>query len=228
MSNRKNIPTEASNIVMVPLGKLRKSPKNVRKMPHTNAEIEALAASISALGMLQYPIIEPELGPKDKPTGSYLVNAGEGRRLAQLLRAKRKEIKKDEPIPCMLDTEHNATEISLAENAIRSNMHPADEYEAFAELHNEQGMAIEDIAARFGVTPAVVKQRLKLSAVSPKLLALYREGEMNLEQLAICSTSLGDALFTSRKAHDSQAYSVIFSNKVACRRRCFGSMSPSV
>ncbi|MGW1425739.1 ParB/RepB/Spo0J family partition protein [Bradyrhizobium manausense] len=183
MSNRKKIPAEARKIVFVPLGKLKKSPKNVRKVPHTSAEIEALAASIASLGMLQYPVIEPELGPKDKPTGHYLVNAGEGRRLAQLLRAKRKQIKKDEPIPCILDTEHSATEISLAENAIRSNMHPADEYEAFAELHNKEGMGAEDIAARFGVTPAVVKQRLKLSAVSPALLALYREGEMNLEQL---------------------------------------------
>ena len=183
MSNRTKKLADARNIVMVPLGKLKKSPKNVRKVPHTPAEIEALAASITALGMLQFPVIEPELGPKDKPTGNYLVNAGEGRRLAQLLRVKRKEIKKDEPIPCVLDTEHNATEISLAENAIRSNMHPADEYEAFAELHIEQGMGVEDIAARFGVTPAVVKQRLSLGAVSPALLTLYRAGEMNLEQL---------------------------------------------
>jgi len=183
MSNRKNIPTETRNIVMVPLGKLKKSPKNVRKMPHTLAEIDALAASIAALGMLQFPIIEPELGPKNKPTGNYLVNAGEGRRLAQLLRVKRREIRKDEPIPCILDTEHNATEISLAENVIRANMHPADEYEAFAELHNEHGMSAEDIAARFGVTAAVVKQRLSLGAVSRTLLDLYRAGEMNLEQL---------------------------------------------
>jgi ParB family transcriptional regulator, chromosome partitioning protein len=42
----------------------------------------------------------------------------------------------------------------------------------------------EDIAARFGVTAAVVRQRLKLGAVSPKLRALYRKGEMNLDQLS--------------------------------------------
>ncbi|MGY4230020.1 hypothetical protein ACVMIH_007381 [Bradyrhizobium sp. USDA 4503] len=46
--------------------------------------------------MLQFPVVEPERGPKDKPTGHFLVNAGEGCCLAQLLRAKRKEIKKDE------------------------------------------------------------------------------------------------------------------------------------
>ena len=182
MSNRKNIPA-AARILFVPLTKLKKSPKNVRKVPHSNAEIAALAASIASLGMLQYPVIEPETGPKGKPTGNYLVNAGEGRRLAQLLRVKRKEIKKDEAICCILDTEHNAVEISLAENAVRTSMHPADEYEAFAELHLQQGMSADDIAARFGVTAAVVKQRLKLGAVSPALLTLYREGEMALDQL---------------------------------------------
>jgi len=183
MSNRaaKDV---SKNILFVPLDRLKKSPKNVRKVPHTSADIKAFAASIAAIGMLQYPVVEPEIGPKGKPTGNYLVNAGEGRRLAQLLRVKRKEIKADEPIRCILDTEHSATEISLAENAIRCDMHPADQYEAFAKLHSEEGMSAEDIAARFGVTAAVVRQRLKLGAVSPKLRALYRKGDMNLDQLS--------------------------------------------
>ena len=183
MSNRTLKSTNA-NILSVPLNRLKKSPKNVRKLPHAKADIQALAASIAALGMLQYPLIEPETGGQGKPTGFYLVNAGEGRRLAQLLRVKRKEIAPDEPINCILDTEHSATEISLAENAIRSDMHPADQYEAFAKLHGEEGKSAEDIAARFGVTAAVVRQRLKLGAVSPKLRALYRKGEMSLSQLS--------------------------------------------
>ncbi len=184
MSNRTRAAAAKANIVFVPLEKLKKSPRNVRKIPHTKAEIAALAASIGALGMLQYPVVEPEIGPNGKPSGFYLVNAGEGRRLAQLLRVKRKEIKAGELIRCVLDAEHNATEISLAENAIRTDMHPADQYEAFAKLHAEDGMSAEDIAARFGVTAAVVRQRLKLGAVSPKLMALYRKGSMNLDQLS--------------------------------------------
>jgi ParB family chromosome partitioning protein len=183
MSNR-TIAAASKNIVFVPLAKLQKSPKNVRKVPHTKAEIKALAASIAALGMLQNPVVEPEIGPRGKPTGNYLVNAGEGRRLAQLLRVKRREIGPNEPVRCTLDTEHNGTEISLAENAVRCDMHPADQYEAFAKLHSEDGMSAEDIAARFGVTAAVVRQRLKLGAVSLKLMALYRKGAMNLDQLS--------------------------------------------
>jgi ParB family chromosome partitioning protein len=183
MSNRK-AQDASKNIVFVPLSRLKKSPKNVRKVPHAKADIRAMAASIAAVGMLQYPVVEPELGPRGKPTGNYLVNAGEGRRLAQLLRVKRKQIGPNEPVRCILNTEHSATEISLAENAVRSDMHPADQYEAFAKLHDEEGQSAEDIAARFGVTAAVVKQRLKLGAVSPKLRGLYRKGDMSLDQLS--------------------------------------------
>ncbi len=63
----------------------------------------------------------------------------------------RKEIKADEPIPCILDTEHSATEISLAENAIRSDMHPADQYEAFV----DEGLLI-DSAGRPTTDPGVM------------------------------------------------------------------------
>src|ERR1700744_2587574 len=103
MSNRTTA-VASKDIIFVPLSKLKKSPKNVRKVPHSKADIKAFAASIGALAMLQYPVVEPELGPKGKPTGNYLVTAGEGRRLAHVLRVRRKEIKPAEPIRCILDT----------------------------------------------------------------------------------------------------------------------------
>lgn len=62
-------------------------------------------------------------------------------------------------------------------------MHPADQFKAFFKLHREDGMSAEDIAARFGVTAAVVRQRLKLAAVSPVLMEAYRDGKLNLDQL---------------------------------------------
>ena len=51
------------------------------------------------------------------------------------------------------------------------------------------GNGPEDIAARFGVTPPVVRQRLKLAAVSPKLIALYRKGDMTLDCLMAFTVS---------------------------------------
>ena len=62
-------------------------------------------------------------------------------------------------------------------------MHPADQFEAFKKLADERGFGAEEIAARFGVTPHVVRQRLRLGAVSPKLMEIYRNGDLALDQL---------------------------------------------
>ena len=162
-------------IQYLPLSKLVPSPDNVRKTDRMNG-IEQLAASIEAHGLLQ------NLQAKPNAKGQFEVAAG-GRRLAALkLMAKQKKIAFDFLVPCnALDVE-NPAEISLAENEIRQAMHPADQFDAFKALA-DQKMSDEDIAARFGVTVQVVRQRLKLSRVSPKLIALYRKGEMPLDCL---------------------------------------------
>ena len=169
--------------IFVPLAKLKKSPRNARKVSHGEAAIEALAASIQHKGLIQNLVVEPEIKEDGTPTGYYLVTAGEGRRLAMLLRAKRKQIKKSEPVRCWLDTANDPSEISLDENVTRTNMHPADEFERFRELAAGKGWGAEEIGARFGKTAAVVKQRLRLGAVSPKLLQVYREDGLTLDQL---------------------------------------------
>ncbi|MBR1187382.1 ParB N-terminal domain-containing protein [Bradyrhizobium sp. AUGA SZCCT0160] len=94
----------------IPLNKLKKSPRNARKTPHSEASIEAYAASIAAKGILQNLVVEPELDTEGAATGFYFV-------------------------------------------------------------------------ARFGVTPHVVRQRLRLGAVSPRLIQVYRDGDLALDQL---------------------------------------------
>jgi ParB family transcriptional regulator, chromosome partitioning protein len=175
--------TASGTEIFLPLNKLKKSPRNARKTPHSEAHVEALAASIAVKGMLQNLVVEPEQDADGGPTGSYLVTIGEGRRLAQLLRAKRKQIKKTEPIRCVLDTENDPQEISLDENVTREAMHPADQFERFRELAERKGWGAEEIAARFGVTPHVVRQRMRLGAVSPRLMQVYRDGALTLDQL---------------------------------------------
>lgn len=175
--------SESGTEVFIPLNKLKKSPRNARKTPHSEAIIEAYAASIAAKGVLQNLVVEPELDGEGAETGFYFVSIGEGRRLAQLLRMKRKQIKKTEPIRCIIDTINDAREISLDENITREAMHPADQFEAFRELHEERGWGAEEIAARFGITAHVVRQRLRLGAVSPKLMQVYRDGDLTLDQL---------------------------------------------
>ena len=108
--------------VLIPLNKLKKSPRNARKTPHSEASIEAYAASIAAKGILQNLVVEPELDSDGAATGFYFVTIGEGRRLAQLLRVRLKEIKKTEPIRCVIDTANDPHEISLDENVTRESM----------------------------------------------------------------------------------------------------------
>ncbi|MFG1351910.1 ParB/RepB/Spo0J family partition protein [Xanthobacter autotrophicus] len=169
--------------VFIPLNKLKKHPGNARKTPHSEASIEAKAASIHAKGILQNLVVEPELDAEGAATGFYLVSIGEGRRVAQLLRVKRKQIKKTEPIRCVIDTVNDASEISLDENVTREDLSPADQFERFRELAETRGWGAEEIAARFGVTAHVVRQRMRLGAVSPKLMQVYRDGDLTLEQL---------------------------------------------
>jgi ParB family transcriptional regulator, chromosome partitioning protein len=171
------------DLILVPLDKLKASPRNARRTPHAQADIETLAASIAAKDVIQPPVVEPELDSEGLPTGYYLVTVGEGRRQALLLRAKRKEIGKAHPVRCLVDLTHDAHEISLDENVTRFAMHPADQFEAFQRLAQDRGYGPEEIAARFGVTPLVVRQRLKLAAVSPQLMGVYRDGGMTLDQL---------------------------------------------
>jgi ParB family transcriptional regulator, chromosome partitioning protein len=109
-----------------------------------------------------------------------------GRRYRALeLLVKQKRLAKSAPIPCVV--RNPATDIlgeddSLAENIERAPLHHLDQFRAFHAMR-EKGQAKEDIAAAFFVGVNVVKQRLRLAAVSEKLLDVYAEDGMSLEQL---------------------------------------------
>ena len=173
--------------VVVPLNRLKASPRNARKTPHAAATIEALAASIKAKGVLQPPVVEVERDGEGAPTGGYLVVIGEGRRQALRLLAKRKQIKRTHPVRVIVDADNDPHEISLDENVTREAMHPADQFEAFQRLAEEKGWGPEEIGARFGVSAHVVRQRLRLGSAAPELMTAYREGTLALDQLtAFC------------------------------------------
>jgi ParB family chromosome partitioning protein len=169
------------NIQMIALNALVPSPANVRKTG-TKIGLAELAASIAAHGLLQNLQVRPVADEK------YQVVAGARRLAALKLLAKRKEIAKDASIGCNVLDGEDDTEISLAENEVREAMHPADQFDAFRQLV-DAGRSVEDVATRFGVSVLLVNQRLKLARVSPRLMALYREGGMSLEQLMAFTVS---------------------------------------
>jgi len=168
-------------IVTIPLNKLVPSEGNVRKT-HNKAFIGELAASIKAHGLQQNLVVKQD-GKK------FAVIAGGQRLKAMLQLADADEIKPTFPVPCKIATgDLDPSEISLLENVLRENMHPADEFEAFRDLV-DKGVPVPDIAARFGVSDTVVMQRLKLARVSPAVLKAYRDQRLSLEQVMAFTVS---------------------------------------
>lgn len=165
------------NLILVPLSQLlpRRSRRNARTT--SRLSIPELAASIFRVGLLQNLIVILSADGEQ-----YEVVAGDRRLTALKLLAKKKRIAADHDVPCLLVSDASARTVSLAENLLREQMHPADQFEAFAALVKE-GRPIEDIAADFGVSPLTVQRRLKLANVSPRLMADYRAGAVTLEQL---------------------------------------------
>jgi ParB family chromosome partitioning protein len=139
-----------SEIISVPLNKLVRSERNVRK---TGGEsIDDLAASILAHGLLHNLTVIEQRSGKGASSGKYEVIAG-GRRYAALQRlAKEKKLPKTFAVPCMIVEASAAVETSRAENTIRIAMHPADQFIAFRDLVNSR-LGGEEVAARFGVSP---------------------------------------------------------------------------
>jgi len=175
--------TNTITTIDISLAKLTPSPANVRRTG-AGAGIEALAASIQAHGLLQSLVVRPKLDANGQATDRYEVVAGARRLAALKLLAKQKRVSKGIIIPCrVLDAEGvDGSEASLAENVVRVDMHPADQFEAFARLH-EGGTGTEDIAARFGVSAHTVRQRLRLAVVSPALIQAYRDEVLTLDHL---------------------------------------------
>jgi ParB family chromosome partitioning protein len=114
---------------------------------------------------------------------------------------------KTQPVPCIVREGGIAEDDSLAENDERVGLHPLDQFRAFKTLQ-DAGLSEEDIAARHFVTPAIVKQRLRLASVSPKLHEVYAEDGMTLEQLMAFSVTGDQARqeqvwdSVSRSGHD--------------------------
>ena len=165
----------------IPLNKLLLSACNVRRVK-AGVSIEQLADDIARRTLLQSITVRPVLDAAGIETGMYEVPAG-GRRFRALeLLVKQKRLAKTAPIPCVIRLDGIAEEDSLAENVQRAPLHPLDQFRAFLALR-EKGQSEEEIAAAFFVSVAVVKQRLRLATVSPKLQDIYADDGLTLDQL---------------------------------------------
>ncbi len=171
-----------TTIQTIALNKLIPSKSNVRRTDSGEGLAE-LANSIAVHGLRQ------NLNVKLTEGGKFEVVAGGRRFRALKLLVKQGAMAKNADVPCnVLGEGDDAGEISLVENTLRVAMHADDQCKAFLAMV-EAGKGMEEVAARFGVTPAVVERRLKLARVSPKLRALFRAGDLTLDQMMAFAVS---------------------------------------
>ncbi|WP_163268328.1 ParB/RepB/Spo0J family partition protein [Chelativorans alearense] len=178
----------------IPFNKLVLSQSNVRRVK-AGVSIEELAEDIARRGLLQSLNVRPVVDSDGNETGMFEIPAGGRRYRALELLAKKKRLARTAPVPCIVregSSDISAEEDSLVENVQRAPLHPLDQFRAFQTLRT-QGLTEEEIAARFFVSVNIVKQRLKLASVSEKLLDIYAEDGMTLEQLMAFTVSADSA-----------------------------------
>ncbi len=171
----------------IPFDKLILSQSNVRRIK-AGVSIEELAEDIARRTLLQSLTVRPVRDADGAETGMYEIPAGGRRYRALELLVKQKRLAKTAPIPCVVREGGIAEEDSLAENIQRAPLHPLDQFRAFLALR-EKGQSEEEIAAAFFVSVAVVRQRLRLASVSPRLLEVYAEDGLTLDQLMAFTVS---------------------------------------
>ena len=167
--------------IEIPLSKLVPFPGNVRKT-YNKDFIAELAASIRAHGLQQNLVVR-------KVGKQYEVVSGGQRLKALMLLAKEGHIKPGHLVLCKVANDNfDAAELSLVENVMRDDMHPADKFEAFRDLV-DKGHSIAEIAARFGATERTVRELLKLASVSQVLLKAYRDDKLKFDQVMAFAVS---------------------------------------
>lgn len=166
----------ATPVQLMPYSRLSRTDLNVRRRPHTDKEVEELADSIEAVGILQN-LIGVEL-----PDGSVGVVGGEGRRRATGILVKKGVTDADTPfVPVKVIPLELAVVASMTENGQRKNMHPAEQIVGFRTLEQE-GKTVSQISALLGYAPRHVQRCLKLANLAPSLLDTLARDEISLEQ----------------------------------------------
>jgi ParB family transcriptional regulator, chromosome partitioning protein len=133
-------------------------------------QIEALAASIRAQGVLQPLLVRPH---PDR-AGEYEILAGERRwRAAQA--AQLTEV----PVLVRDITNREALEIALVENVQRQDLNAIEEAQGYQRLITEFGHTQEEIARVTGKSRPHITNTLRLLNLPDEVLALVEEGTLS-------------------------------------------------
>lgn len=189
---KQDTPKNEAIITAIPHSKLKVSDLNPRKQKRDERELLELAESIAAKGVLH------NLTARPKGAG-YEIAIGEGRYLAVAYLIKEKRLPKDYPMPvCVKElSDLDMLELATSENIQRSDMHPADEAQAFNDMMN-LGSDVDSIALKMGMSSKTVMQRLaiatKLTDKVKKALLENRVSLVQAQQLTVASEETQDEI----------------------------------
>lgn len=165
----------------VPVSNLTLSALNPRKNVDLS-EIEMLAQSIKACGLLQNLIGFPE--------GESIGIVGGGRRLRALqLLKESKGILPSHSVPVRIaETMEQALDWANVENTARKDLNPVEEIKAYGVMQ-AQGHTPEKIAIAFAQTVRHVKGRLRLAGLAECILEALEDGKITLDTAAAYTVS---------------------------------------
>lgn len=161
LRNKKGI-YETGKVLFLPLDAIQPNPDQPRKR-FTQAELEELAASIRALGILQ------PLTVRRREMGWELV-AGERR-----LRAARLAGLGEVPCLVIQADRQSSSLLALVENLQRRDLDFWEEALALRSLVDSYQLSQEEVARRIGKSQSAVANKLRLLKLPPEVLSLLRD-----------------------------------------------------
>ena len=148
----------------IPLVAICESPNNPRKR---FGDLSELVASIHRHGVLQPVLVRPDADGYELVVGH--------RRFRAALEAGLDEIPADVRELSDLDV----LEVQLVENFQREDVHPLEEADALAQLHNLHGYSAEDLAVKLGKSASYVYGRLRLRGLCEEVRTAWLEGRLS-------------------------------------------------
>jgi ParB family chromosome partitioning protein len=157
----------AASISSIKISSISPNPRQPRSIIDPD-ELDVLAASIRAHGVIQPIVIRPAGTPD-----AYTLIAGERRWRASKLAGL-------EEIPAVvMDVSLQAQlELALVENVIRSDLSPLEEATAYRQLIDEFGLTQADVADRVGRSRVSVTNTLRLLLLPDRVKDAVKSGEI--------------------------------------------------
>ena len=147
-----------------------------RLQPRTefdDSQLEELAASIRAQGMIQPLIVSPT------GKGTYTIVAGERRWRA----AQRAGLTVVPVVVRQVRDDRELLELALVENLQRADLNPMEEAEAYRTLQENFNLSQEEIATRVGKARPAVTNTLRLLKLPPAIQDFLRSGRLTAGQV---------------------------------------------